>query len=239
MGPVAGDLKRRLDHDSHVVVDQIFQPDLDFSPLYDEWQLVLDGVIETFLAEGLLTSPFEGLSFEQRLVAVTSESRHDVSRYFDICLPQRDIRIDTPVCASPAIFHLLTHDKLLDVVEALIGPEITSNPTQHVRMKLPHQACPTAGTGSPPASRSTKIRCLVAGSRQVGRPDLLGGDKRCRRVERLCSGLPREQPKRGSSNTAPVSRTQCKAKSGYQLGCCLPQLPGRYRCVRGARSSST
>jgi hypothetical protein len=38
---------------------------------------------------------------------------------------------------GPAVFALLTAPKLLDIVETLIGPEITSNPIQHVRLKPP------------------------------------------------------------------------------------------------------
>jgi phytanoyl-CoA hydroxylase len=134
------DLKRRLERDSYLIVDDIFEPADDFGPLYDEWGSVLDDVVTRFVGEGLLASRFEDLPFEQRLVAVTAESGQNVSGYFDISLPQRNIRPETPVRATPAIFRLLTKKSLLDVVEALIGPEITSNPVQHVRMKLPEAA---------------------------------------------------------------------------------------------------
>ena len=39
--------------------------------------------------------------------------------------------------AGPAVFHLLRHRKILDVVESIIGPEIFSNPVQQMRMKPP------------------------------------------------------------------------------------------------------
>ena len=38
---------------------------------------------------------------------------------------------------GPAVFDMLTYEPLLDLVEELIGPEITSNPIQHVRIKPP------------------------------------------------------------------------------------------------------
>ena len=41
-----------------------------------------------------------------------------------------------------AVFRIISHARLLDVVEALLGPEIVSNPVQHVRMKLPERARP-------------------------------------------------------------------------------------------------
>ena len=55
----------------------------------------------------------------------------------DISLPGDRITADTPMYFGPAVFDLLTAPKLLDIVESLIGPEITSNPIQHVRLKPP------------------------------------------------------------------------------------------------------
>jgi phytanoyl-CoA hydroxylase len=38
------------------------------------------------------------------------------------------------------VFDVLTSPRLLDVVESVVGPEIFSNPVQHIRMKLPRRA---------------------------------------------------------------------------------------------------
>lgn len=55
----------------------------------------------------------------------------------DISLPGDTIHADTPFHFGPAVFDMIRHPRLLDVVEDLIGPEITSNPIQHVRIKPP------------------------------------------------------------------------------------------------------
>ncbi len=55
----------------------------------------------------------------------------------DISLPGDRIHADTPFHAGPAVFSMMTHPGLLDLVADLIGPEITSNPIQHVRIKPP------------------------------------------------------------------------------------------------------
>ena len=62
---------------------------------------------------------------------------HDWFQPMDISLPGGPIAADTPFHAGPAVFDLLTDPGVLDVVEAVIGPEITSNPIQHVRIKPP------------------------------------------------------------------------------------------------------
>ncbi len=55
----------------------------------------------------------------------------------DISLPGGEIAPDCPMHFGPAVFDMVVHERLLNVIEALIGPEITSNPIQHVRIKPP------------------------------------------------------------------------------------------------------
>ena len=55
----------------------------------------------------------------------------------DISLPGDRIAADTPFHIGPAVFDMLIATPLLDAVEQLIGPELTSNPIQHVRLKPP------------------------------------------------------------------------------------------------------
>jgi ectoine hydroxylase-related dioxygenase (phytanoyl-CoA dioxygenase family) len=55
----------------------------------------------------------------------------------DISLPGGAIEADCPLHFGPAVLGMITAPRLLDVVEQLIGPEITSNPIQHVRIKPP------------------------------------------------------------------------------------------------------
>jgi len=137
--PIVAGSRERLRRDGYLVVEDVFDPVEDFGPLYADWQSILDDLAGRLIGEGLLTSAYESLPFEQRLLAVTAESRSNLGGHFDISLPQSNVSLDTPLCVSPAVFALLTGKRLLDVVEELIGPEITSNPTQHVRMKLPQR----------------------------------------------------------------------------------------------------
>lgn len=59
-----------------------------------------------------------------------------------ISLPGNGITADTPFHFGPATFDMVTNARILDVMECLIGPEITSNPIQHVRIKPPERAVP-------------------------------------------------------------------------------------------------
>jgi hypothetical protein len=80
------------------------------------------------------------LPFGDRLIAVCEESGRNFPQEFDFSLPQSGIRTDTPIHVGPAVFGMLANPRLLDLVEDLVGPEIFSNPVQHIRMKLPKRA---------------------------------------------------------------------------------------------------
>ena len=106
----------------------------------NEYSALLDQLYDGWFQQGLVDAP-DGLSFWDKL---TSCCKNGIEWYqhLDISLPHADISEDTPMHIGPAVFDLLTHSGLLDAVEQLIGPEITSNPIQHTRFKPPMDAVP-------------------------------------------------------------------------------------------------
>jgi len=132
--------REQLAEEGYAVVEDVLDPILDIGPVLAEYAAVLGGIAAGLAAEGVIRSTYAGLPFEQRLIAVCAESRRNFPQHFDISLPQSGVRSDTPMHVGPAVFGLLTNPGLLDVVERVVGPEIASNPVQHVRMKLPKRA---------------------------------------------------------------------------------------------------
>ncbi len=104
-----------------------------------EYADLMDDLYERWFAEGLVKVAPEGLPFWDKL-GQCYKGAFDWYQPFDISLPHSDIREETPMHIGPAVFDLVTHPKILDIVEQLIGPEITSNPIQHVRIKPPAHA---------------------------------------------------------------------------------------------------
>ncbi len=133
----ASDVRTQLNDDGYAVVADVFEPERDFAALYSEWGEILDGIAERLLADGEIRSSHRELAFADRLQALCAETGESFHQPFDISLPQKDITPETLLHVGPAVFDLLTHDRLLDVVEGILGPEIVSNPVQHVRMKPP------------------------------------------------------------------------------------------------------
>lgn len=136
----------RFAEEGYLVVEGVLDPVTHIQPLMDEYALVLDAVAGSFLAQGLLRSSYGDLPFRERLIEIVAESGRSLSQHFDISLPQTGVRADTPIHTGPAVFNLLTEARLLDVVQSVVGPEIYSNPVQHIRMKLPRRVLTSASS---------------------------------------------------------------------------------------------
>jgi phytanoyl-CoA hydroxylase len=132
--------KEQLAAEGYVVVDDVLDPRLDFAPLVDEYNAALGDIAVGLLEQGSVRSTYAELPFVDRLIQVCCESGQNFPQAFDFSLPQKGITSDTPIHVGPAVFRILTNARLLDLVEDIVGPEIYSNPVQHIRMKLPARA---------------------------------------------------------------------------------------------------
>jgi phytanoyl-CoA hydroxylase len=139
--------KRQFEDEGFVVVEDVLDPPQEIAGVLDEYAERLATISHELFANGAISSTYAALVFAERLIRVCEESGRVVPQEFDFSLPQTGIRHDTPLHVGPAVFRLLTSPRLLDLVEDVIGPEIYSNPVQHIRMKLPKRAIPQGYSG--------------------------------------------------------------------------------------------
>jgi phytanoyl-CoA hydroxylase len=143
----------QLDHfheQGYLVVAGLLDPAQVLAPVIHEYEAVLDRLAHELYAAGTIDSVYEELPFQQRLTQLYRDSGKVHSQFFDFSLPQGNVQRDTPFWAGPAVFHTLVNETLLDAVESIVGPEIYSNPVQHVRLKPPERLTPTSpDTGLP------------------------------------------------------------------------------------------
>jgi phytanoyl-CoA hydroxylase len=137
--PTGVDVERFGDQ-GYVLVEGLLDPQRDLDPVVREYEVALDRVADEWRAEGKIASTYADLPFARRFAHVLNDAGPSGYRPFDISLSGR-MAATEPMHQSmhlgPAIFDLITNQGLLDVVEQLIGPEILSNPIQHVRIKPP------------------------------------------------------------------------------------------------------
>ncbi len=127
-----------FERQGHLVVEGLVD-DQVLENVRGEYAVLMDRLFEQWHAEDLVDAPRPGMDFWDKL-DVAYRGGFDWYQPFDISLPHAGITEETPFHFGPAVFGMVTDSNVLDAVEALIGPEITSNPIQHVRIKPPERA---------------------------------------------------------------------------------------------------
>src|SRR5215210_5282730 len=106
-----------------VVEDALTDADLD--PVIREYEERIDRRARELHAAGRLSRLYEEEPFDRRLASICRETME--------LYPEMDIMHHR----GKAAFDFLRNDRLLDLVERFVGPEIICSPIQHLRAKLP------------------------------------------------------------------------------------------------------
>ncbi len=108
----------------YLVVDNIFSEE-DLAPLISAIEGYIDRRARELKAQGKIQDLCEGQTFEKRFAGLYAQNR--------------EIEDDLDIYNSrlEEMYRFLYNDKLMDVVECLVGSEILSNPIQHLRAKVP------------------------------------------------------------------------------------------------------
>ncbi|MGB0506569.1 MAG: phytanoyl-CoA dioxygenase family protein [Pikeienuella sp.] len=122
-----------FDKKGYLVVEDVLDQVAGVDPIRTEYAAVLDQVYQEWVSQGRV----ESVSGFEAQLRTGYAAGCDWFQPLDISLPGDRIEEDTPMHFGPAVFNMVTNQRLLDIVETLIGPEITSNPIQHVRIKPP------------------------------------------------------------------------------------------------------
>lgn len=133
--------------EGYLLVEGLLDPVEDLDPIIEEYKMVLERLAGDLYAAGAISSTYDELPFGERVIKIYQESGKVHAQYFDFSLPQGNVQPDTPMWVGPAVFNALRNERLLDAVESIIGPEIYSNPVQHVRIKPPEHLTPKNENG--------------------------------------------------------------------------------------------
>ncbi len=114
----------RFNTDGYVLIRNALE-DSDVDPVIEEYEEFIDRHARQLKAEGKLDDLYEDEPFDRRLVEI---SRHNGEIY-----PHLDIMH----FRGQASFEFLRNDRMMNMVECLVGPEIMCSPIQHTRAKLP------------------------------------------------------------------------------------------------------
>ncbi|MEL7230869.1 MAG: phytanoyl-CoA dioxygenase, partial [Pseudomonadota bacterium] len=112
-----------FEREGYLVVPGVLDDDV-LGPVRADYEALLDGLYAPWLAQGLVP---DVSGFEPRLKAAYAAGL-DWFQPMDISLPFSKVEPDTPMHFSQPVLDMLTAPALLDIVESLLGPELTSNP---------------------------------------------------------------------------------------------------------------
>jgi phytanoyl-CoA hydroxylase len=115
--------------DGFLVVEDLLTA-ADLEPVIDEYAAYIDRRAQELYAAGQLSQSYAAEPFARRLASISRET--------SVIYPELDIMH----LRGRATFAFLHNEKLLDIAEALIGPEILCSPIQHLRPKLPSGLTP-------------------------------------------------------------------------------------------------
>lgn len=117
--------------EGYLIVDDVFNPS-DLTPIRDELEAEIGRAIDALAREGALQDTYPDDPFERRLTRIYHDSNANGERVIQHLEGMRGGGYQ-----GRAMFELLTHPKLLDVVESLVGPEIVASSAYRIRPKIP------------------------------------------------------------------------------------------------------
>jgi len=139
MPGLSNDQREQFEREGYLLVEGLIDPAGVLDPLVAEYTEALDALATELHRAGRISETFSELSFSDRFIRIEQETNETNAQFFDFSLPQGGITRDTPMSLGPMVFEALVHPPILDVVESVIGPEIYSNPVQHIRIKSPER----------------------------------------------------------------------------------------------------
>lgn len=127
----------QFERDGYLVVEDVLDAHT-IRAVEHEYATVMDGLYEGWLEKGDLARDRRANGFFDKLGRAV-DAGIEWYQPLDISLPHSGITDATPMHIGPAVFNMATHPKILDIAESVLGPELTSNPIQHVRIKPPER----------------------------------------------------------------------------------------------------
>lgn len=137
-----GSIKERFLRDGYLVLRGVLQPEHDLLPLMASFSRLVDELLDYALDGNVadILPEFHSWDFGHRFATLVGLSHDGVFNHLDppASIYQLGYRHwqDAPSVQLGEFFKLMNHPRILDVVEQIIGPEITVPAAHHLNIKL-------------------------------------------------------------------------------------------------------
>lgn len=123
--------REEFHREGYLMIPDVFLPE-ELEPLRQEIAGLVDAAARKFAAEGRITQLHEEEGFETRLTRLMADHPEMSNDYLRAIWGKGG-----GGHAGREMFNLITHPKLLDIMESLLGPEIVGSSAYRLRPKVP------------------------------------------------------------------------------------------------------
>ena len=142
MPTLTTDQIEELHMEGYLLVKGALDPELDIEPVQREFEAILDRVANDLKREGKIQDTHAGLPFEERFIAVASDSPDPIIYHFEIALPNGGFTEETPINCGQHTLNLLRSPRLMDLIEPLVGARDLLQPGPAHAHQAPRRRCP-------------------------------------------------------------------------------------------------
>ena len=131
-------LKIKFDRQGFLVVRNVLDFNFDLKPVLNDIEFIMNRLVYRFVSKKKFNIVLK-YNFWKKYTFLSKLNIKDFDQFFNIRLPKENIKKESDFFASQSIWNLIKNNNILNIIEKLIGSEISSNPVQNSRIKQPEK----------------------------------------------------------------------------------------------------
>lgn len=131
-------IKKIFNRQGYVIIKGALNFNHDLKPVLQDMEFVTNRLIHKFVNKKNKSKILK-LNLTNKYFYLSKINIPNLDQYFNIRLPQNKINKDSDFFATQSIWNLLKNKKILDNLTKILGPEISSHPSQNSRIKQPEK----------------------------------------------------------------------------------------------------
>ena len=131
-------IKDKFDKQGFLIVRNVLDFNFDLKPVLNDIEFIMNRLVYKSVSKKKYDIIFK-YDFWKKYTYLSKLKIHDFDQYFNIRLPKENLTKNSDFFGSQSVFNLIKNNKILNILEKLLGPEIMSNPVQNSRIKQPEK----------------------------------------------------------------------------------------------------
>ena len=117
-------LYKKLSKDGFLIVRNILNFKKDLKPILNDMEFVMDCLINKYGKRKDIKKVLN-FDFKKKYTYISKLNIYDLDQYFNTRLPRDHVKKNSDYFATHSLWNLITNKKILDVVEKILGKELS------------------------------------------------------------------------------------------------------------------